>query len=498
MAMTKLVECVPNFSEGRDQALVRDLVEIVASVPGVLVLDSTLDPDHHRSVLTFAGPPEAVGEAAFRAVRLARERIDLRSHEGGHPRIGATDVVPFVPLEGVSMAECVALARDVGTRVGDELQIPVFFYEEAATHPERRRLETIRRGGLGNLAERMAREASWRPDSGPMQPHPTAGVTVMGARPILVAFNVNLASRDPSIAKAIAHSVRTSTGGLPAVKAIGVELASRGQVQVSMNLVDIDVTSMHEALEAVRARAEETGVAVAGAEVIGLVPERAVLTSARTALHLESLSPDRILEHRLAQARAERRGLSDATLPELLAMFGSARPTPAGASLAGIVGALAAQLGAKLVRIRTRRQVVEESTDLVTELDEFSRELCRLAEADSEAYGLVLAEQRAIRSHPSRVARHDEALGRATGIPLRMAEGLVRVLTRLRQERRVPGAPTSVDIQIAEGLAVAALRALVQVVDNNMNRIINQSLKDSIRRRKGEIESYLEGLRGLC
>jgi glutamate formiminotransferase len=297
-----IVECVPNFSEGRNAAIVHTLTEAVRAVPGVALLDQTMDPDHHRAVLTFAGAPDAVAEAAFHVTKAAAARIDLRTHLGEHPRIGATDVVPFVPIRGVTMDECVVLARRVGKRIGRELDIPVFLYEQAAARPDHARLETIRLGGLTGLAHRMETDPDWMPDFGPPRLHPTAGATAVGARRILVALNVNLATDDLGIARAIAKTVRQSNGGLAHVKAIGVPLASRGHVQVAMNLVNIDDTPVHVAFEAVRREAGQRGVRVAGSELIGLVPRRAVAQARTAGIKIDSFDSSKVLEARLEQA----------------------------------------------------------------------------------------------------------------------------------------------------------------------------------------------------
>ena len=301
----RIVECVPNFSEGREAGTVRALIDAVRAVPGVAVLDHTMDPDHNRAVLTFAGAPEPVAEAAFQVAKTATARIDLRRHQGGHPRIGATDVVPFVPIRGVTMRDCVELANIVGRRIGEELKIPVFLYEQAATHPARTNLADIRRGGLSELAARMAGDPAWTPDFGPPRLHPTAGATATGARRILVAFNVNLGTNDLAIAKAIATAVRQSDGGLAHVKAIGVPLASRQHVQVAMNLVNIDDTPVHVVFEAVRREAERRGVRVTGSELIGLVPRQALLQAEAQGLQIDCFDPSKILETRLEQAGLE-------------------------------------------------------------------------------------------------------------------------------------------------------------------------------------------------
>jgi glutamate formiminotransferase/glutamate formiminotransferase/formiminotetrahydrofolate cyclodeaminase len=302
----RIVECVPNFSEGRNEATVRALVESVRAVSGATLLDWTMDADHDRAVLTFAGLPDAVAEAAFQATRVAAALIDLRQHQGVHPRVGATDVVPFVPLRGATMRDCIELAKTVGRRIGGELKIPVFLYEQATARPDHARLETIRLGGLAGLAHRVKTDPDWMPDFGPSRLHPTAGATVVGARRILVAFNVNLDTDDLRLAQAIAKAVRQSGGGLAHVKAIGVPLASRKQVQVAMNLVNIDETPVHVAFEAVRREADRLGARVAGSELIGLAPRQAVAQAQAAGIRIDSFDPSKILETRL-----ERAGLGD-------------------------------------------------------------------------------------------------------------------------------------------------------------------------------------------
>jgi glutamate formiminotransferase len=294
----RIVECVPNFSEGRDRRKVETIAEAIAAVPGVLLLGLEMDGDHNRSVITFAGAPAAVAAAAVRGIAKAVELIDIGTHSGVHPRIGAADVVPFVPVEGITLAECAAIARETAEEVWRTLGVPVYLYEAAARDPERVKLENIRRGGLdflrGNIAARP-------PDVGGPALHPTAGATIMGARGFLIAFNINLATSDLSIAKAIARKIRASSGGLPSVKAIGLPLASRGLTQVSMNLTNFEVTGLQRVYEAVSTEAARAGVEIAGSELIGFMPKRAVENAAADFLRLENFTPDRILENRLAQ-----------------------------------------------------------------------------------------------------------------------------------------------------------------------------------------------------
>ncbi len=287
-----IVECVPNFSEGRDRAVIAELEQAVRGVPGVRLLNSTSDADHNRSVLTFAGDPAAVADAAFATVATAVAKIDLGKHEGVHPRVGAADVIPFVPLEGATLEDCAALAHATGERVWNELRVPVFFYEAAAKRSECARLENIRRRANADLA----------PDIGHGR-HPTAGYSVIGARNFLIAWNIILQSNDLAIAKSIASEIRESNGGLPALKALGLELASQGKVQVSMNLTDFRRTPLHVAFDAVRHAAEKRGVQIEGSELIGLIPQAALDASKSRDLHWINLHSDRILETCLSGSR---------------------------------------------------------------------------------------------------------------------------------------------------------------------------------------------------
>ena len=303
-----LVECVPNFSEGRKIETVERLAEVIDSVDHTCVLDTHVDPDHNRSVITFVADPNAVVEAALRAVALAAELIDMRYHTGQHPRLGATDVLPFVPVRGVTMEECVSLAHEAGERIANQLSIPVFFYERAARKPDRVKLEDVRRGAFELLREQIASNPDRAPDIGPLRVHETAGAIAVGARPFLIAFNVNLRTSDLSIAKQIARAIRARHGGLQSLKALGFELTTRGLVQVSMNLVDYEVTGMQQAYSAVRTEADRLGVEIAGTEIVGLVPERALDKSADYFLKLEDFSEDKILEHRMQARMIDVRG----------------------------------------------------------------------------------------------------------------------------------------------------------------------------------------------
>ena len=304
-AIRNLVECVPNFSEGRKPEVIATLAHAIASVNGVTVLNRHVDPDHNRSVITFVAPPEAIVDAALRAVATAAELIDLRSHRGEHPRIGATDVLPFVPVTGVTIKDCIALAHAAGQRIWNELSIPVFFYERAALRPDRARLENVRGKGFEWLAREITTNPDRAPDVGERQLHPTAGAIAIGARPFLIAFNINLRTNDLSIARRIAHAVRERDGGLPFVKALGFALQSRGQVQVSLNLIDYEQTTIGRAFDAVKAETDRAGVEIAGAEIVGLLPRAALDRSAAYFPLLENFRETLVLETLLESPRSD-------------------------------------------------------------------------------------------------------------------------------------------------------------------------------------------------
>lgn len=299
--MDQIVESVPNFSEGRRVEIVERLADAIASIQTACVLNTHVDPDHNRSVITFVASAQMVVEAAVKAVALAAELIDMRAHQGVHPRLGATDVLPFVPVRGISLDDCAALAHQAGERIASELSIPVFFYERAALQPTRIHLEDVRRGALELLREQIAALPERAPDLGPRRVHETAGAIAIGARPFLIAFNVNLKSNQVGIARQIARNIRARSGGLPFLKALGFELKSRGLVQVSMNLVNYSVTGMAQAYDAVKREAEKLGSEIVATEIVGLVPRDALDPTAEYFAKLENFHNGLILENRMSE-----------------------------------------------------------------------------------------------------------------------------------------------------------------------------------------------------
>jgi glutamate formiminotransferase/formiminotetrahydrofolate cyclodeaminase len=469
-----LVECVPNFSEGRNQATLDALRAAITSVPGVQLLDVQADAAHNRSVFTFVARPDAAAEAAFQAVRVARERIDLTRHTGAHPRMGATDVVPFVPVRDVTMDECVTLARRLAERVGRELDIPVYLYARAATRPERERLPDIRKGEFEGLRERIGKDPAADPDFGPRRVHPTAGATAVGARPFLIAFNVYLDTDDVRVAKEIAGQIRTSSGGLPAVQASGFEV--QGKAQVSMNLLDIDTTSPAAVFAAVGAEARRRGVGILRSEVVGLIPERAILDAGAAFLKVPD-AQDHLLEPKI---RAVEGPMLDGWLDELA----GAAPAPGGGSAAALAGALAGALVAMVARLTTGRKAYAAAqgrvAEILAEADALRAQLRRLVDDDAAAYARVSAAHALPKDDPGRPQAVDEALVGAARTPLATARGAVRLLALAREIGAIGNKNARSDAKVGEALARAALAGAVENVRVNVQSLSEPGLGRSL------------------
>jgi len=452
--MTALVECVPNFSEGRDTATLDALRAAITSVPGVRLLDVQADASHHRSVFTFVAPPDAAAEAAFRAVRTARDRIDLTRHKGEHPRMGAADVVPFIPLEDVTMDGCVQLARTLGERIGRELEIPVYLYARAATRPERVKLPDVRKGEFEALRDAIGSDPAREPDFGPRRIHPTAGATAVGARPFLVAYNVYLKGGDVALARAIAKAVRTSDGGLPAVQARGFDV--EGEPQVSMNLLDIDATPVHVAFGAVEAAAVAAGAGVARSEIVGLVPERALHAAAEAHLRLRDAAAAHSLESTV-------RKTAGPGLAEWMDGVASASPSPGGGTVSAVAGAAAAALAAMVGRLTVGRkkyaEVEAEFRALVDRAEGLRVRLMRLGDEDSAAYDKVSAAYGMPKAQEAeRTAAIQAALLEATRVPLETLRAARDVAALAARAAEAGNRNAASDAGVAALLADAAAR----------------------------------------
>ncbi len=448
-------------------AKVDAIVETIQSVPDIVVLDREADADHNRSVVTFAGPPGAVADAAFRAVEKAVALIDLTKHQGAHPRIGAADVVPFIPIEGVTLEECVKLAERVGQEIAAKLKVPVYFYEAAAKRPERVNLENIRRGQFEALRNEMGSVAERTPDCGEAVCHPTAGATVVGARKFLIAYNVNLSTSDLSVAKKIAKSIRFSSGGFRYVKSMGVMLTSRNLAQVSINLTDFEQTPVHLVFETVRREAERYGAAVVGSEIVGLIPKKALEMSAEYFLRCENFKPELVLENRIADAISARGGLA-----EFIDALAAPTATPGGGSAAAAACAIAAALGAMVTKLSKQDSAA---------FDDDRSFFLAAVDRDTQAFQAVMAAYK--RPKNERAPYVEEALHGAAEVPMQVFERCSALLARL-ENLEIP-AKFGSDLAVAKALAAAGRSGALENVRINLESIQDESFKNSLEARLG-------------
>jgi glutamate formiminotransferase/formiminotetrahydrofolate cyclodeaminase len=473
----QLVECVPNFSDGRDQATIEALRAAIIAVPGAQLLDVQSDAAHHRSVFTFVAPPDAAVEAAFAAMRVATARIDLTTHSGEHPRMGATDVVPFIPVDGVTMEDCVALARRLGERAARELQIPVFLYARAATRPDRVLLPDVRKGEFEGMRGRQL-----DPDFGPDRVHATAGATAIGARPFLVAFNVYLDTQDVAVAKAIAKQIRTSSGGLPAVQASGFQVD--GLAQVSMNLLDIDITSPATVFNAIKTLAAKQDVDVQKSEIVGLIPERAIIGAANSALKLTDAA-NHILEAKI-------RAAAPPSLDDWIDSLAAGTPAPGGGSAAALAGTLAAALVAMVARLTIGKKAYADVEARVREILA-AAESCRstlrfLIDDDALAYDVVMKAYGIPKTDPDRQAIIDRSLVGAAETPYETAQTAWTVQTLARELQQIGNKNARTDAAVAEQLAGAAADGALENVRVNLEALKDQSLGTDLRKRVADLE----------
>ena len=503
--MKRLIECVPNFSEGRDTRKVDALVDAMRTVPGVLVLDRESDADHNRSVITLAGEPEAVAEAALRGVGKAAELIDLTRQTGAHPRIGATDVVPFIPIEGYTMEDCVSLARRVGREIWERYRIPVYFYEAAATRPERVNLENLRKGQFEGLRDDALRDPDRAPDIGEPRLHATAGATAVGARRFLIAYNINLDTHDVSIAKEIAKAIRFSSGGLRYVKAMGVDLKARGLAQVSINLTDFEQTPLHRVFEMVKREAERHGCAIVGSEIVGLLPRKAIEMSAEFYLQLENFSPSLVLENRLATAlegmplQTSSQGKLAALAQPFLDAVSEPTVTPGGGSVAALAGALAASLGEMVAGLSYKKEsqaaFAEDFSASVSVLRQAARRLAEAMDRNAKSYEAVLAAFKLPKETPEEQARFEAAIERATRhaaeVPMETALAAVEVFEKLVQLEALAAPSMLSDLHIGRLMATAAARGALENVAINLASIDDSAYVLDMKSRAAAVEARL-------
>jgi glutamate formiminotransferase/formiminotetrahydrofolate cyclodeaminase len=502
--MKRLIECVPNFSEGRDPGKVDAIVQAMSSVPGVYVLDREMDADHNRCVITLAGDPDAVGEAAILGTGKAMELIDMTTHTGAHPRVGATDVVPFIPIEGVTIEDCVALAKRVGNEIWKRYRIPIFFYEAAATRPERVNLENVRRGQFEGLREEMKKNPDRQPDVGEPKLHPTAGVTVVGARKFLVAYNVNLNTSDVSVANKIAKAIRFSSGGLRYVKSMGVELKARSLAQVSINLTDFEQTPMHRVYEMVKREAERYGAAPLGSEIVGLVPKKAIEMAADYFLQLENFSPSQVFENKLesvltgAPIEAKDGKLANLARPFLDAVA-SPTATPGGGSVSAYVGAMAAALGQMVAGLSRKKKSqaahVHKLSEQLDKLRKTAEELAEAIDRDAASYDAVMAAFKLPQGSAEESGLRESAIQAATKgaaeVPLQVAEKSAQLKNHLLQLKAIAAASMKSDLEVARLMAIAAGKGALANVEINLEGLKDAAYVDKMKAKVAELSNQL-------
>ncbi len=473
--MQQIVECVPNFSDGRRPEVYNAIAESIRSVAGARILSVSPDADHNRTVITFVGSPVAVEEAAFRAIAKAAELINLDNHQGEHPRIGATDVCPFVPVKGVTLADCVAIAQRLGERVGRELGIAVYLYEAAATRPEREKLSNIRKGEYEQWKAEVATNPQRQPDFGPAIPQ-TWGATVIGARPFLIAYNIYLNTNDVEIANKIARAVRHINGGFRYVQGLGFLV--EGQAQVSMNLTNFEKTPIYRVQEAVRREAARYGLTITKAELVGLTPQQALIDAAQWYLQLDGLQADQILEQRLAESEEETGVQAPRAFIDAVA---GKSPTPGGGSVAALAGALAAALTQMVAGLTIGRKkyaaVSDQAQQVLDAASELQEKLTTAIAEDAAAFDAVMAAYRRQDVEESaRAAAIEQALIGAGETPLRVAR-LSRDVARLAQQMVAVGnVNAATDGATAGIMARAAVQAACLNVKTNAQALQNRAL----------------------
>lgn len=539
----KLVECVPNVSEGRDKAVLQELSKTVEAVNGVSLLDVDPGADTNRTVFTFVGAPDDVVEAAFQLIRRARELIDMRAHKGAHSRIGATDVTPFIPLSEMSMDECVALAKRLGERVGKELQIPVYLYEAAASRAERKNLAEIRKGEYEGLAAKLA-DPAWRPDYGPAsfgEAQQKSGASVIGARPFLVAYNVNLNTKDKKLANEIAFNVRESgrakkdasgafvlddkgtkimvPGTLPSVKATGWVIDSYGCAQVSMNLTDLNVCGIARAFDECERQAQALGVRVTGSELVGLipkeelvsagrhylkkmqrptfVPERELMQVAVRSLGLSEIAPfeidKKVIEYRVAKPRR----LASMTVSDFADQLSTDSPAPGGGSVSALMGALAAALGSMVAAITAQKKGHDDMSDLGTKAQVLKQKLVLAIDDDTDAFNAVLDAMRLPKATADEQAARTRAMEHAnqgaTSVPLEVMKLSLEAL-RLNAVLAEKGFKQSQsDAGVGALAAMTALEGAYYNVRINLPTVTDEAFKKRVKTEAAALFAEAEG-----
>jgi glutamate formiminotransferase len=487
--MSTLVECVPNFSEGRDKAKVDAIIDAM-KMPRVYLLDREMDADHNRCVITLVGEREAIQEAAVRGVGKAAELIDLNVHSGAHPRMGAADVVPFIPIDGVTIEDCVAMARHVGEQIWKRFQIPVYLYESAATTPERQNLENIRRGQFEGIRAEIATNRARKPDFGEPRVHPTAGATVVGARKFLIAYNIFLNTPDVEIAKKIAKAVRFSSGGLRFVKGSGFLV--RGLAQVSMNLTDFEQTPVHRVFEFVEREAARYGVMPVSSEIVGLIPKKALEQAAEWFLQVENFDSSLILENRLAAVMSGKMAVGGlrAGIEPFVEQLAAPTATPGGGSASAAAAAMAAGLAAMVASMsRGKKAYAQYESELsasIARLAALREDLKAAVDADAESYNSVMKAYKQAKAAPdesSAEAVVEAALKEAASVPLSVAEKAQEVAQIAQSLAPITNPNMKSDLATAVALTRAAIAGALANVEINLDSLKDQAFAASVRQR---------------
>ena len=487
----RIVECVPNFSEGRRKEVIDAIANAIRSTPNITLLDVEYNADHNRSVITFVGEPESVKMAALAGAAKAVELIDLTQHKGEHPRMGAVDVVPFVPISGVTMDDCVKLAKEFGKEFSEKYQVPVFLYEEAASRPERRNLADVRSGEFEGLRGEIGKNPARKPDYGPDRIHPTAGATAVGAREVLIAYNVNLGTADVSVAKKVAHQVRGRDGGLAYVKALGFELKERGIVQVSMNMTNFRKSQLFKAFELVKLLSGRQGVPVVASEIVGLVPMDALVDSAEFYLALENFSPEQVLEKKLFSPRPS--SLIDQSLAVFTEEVASEKATPGGGSVAAYMGALGASLLCMVSKITLRKKdrsaEAETLRDVVERCEKLRERLLMLTVEDTEAYNRVMQSFKIPKERSEERKRAvQEATLKAAQVPLSTMEASLEMLRLAERVAMYGNSNAMSDVLTAVGAGEAAIHGAASNVLINLASLDDRKTAESMVKRVSEIQ----------
>jgi len=484
--MPALVECVPNFSEGRDKAKVDAILEAM-KMDGVYLLDREMDADHNRCVITLVGDPVNVAEAAIRGVGKAAELIDLTQHSGAHPRLGAADVIPFIPIEGVTLEDCVAIARRVGEEIWQRYKVPVYLYEAAAQRPERQNLENVRRGQFEGIREEVKTNPDRKPDFGEAALHPTAGATIVGARKFLVAYNVYLNTPDVEIAKKVAKSIRFSNGGLRYVKGMGVPV--RGLAQVSMNLTDTDQTPIARVFEYVKREAARYGVMPLSSEIVGLIPKKALEDAAEWFLQVENFDSSLILENRLAGVMSGKMAVGGlrAGVEPFVEQLAAPTAAPGGGSASAAAGAMAAGLGGMVAGMSRGKkaylQYGQQLSEAIRRLAEIREDLKASVDADAASFNEVMAAFKKAKDRPEAQIEVEAALKRATIIPLAVAERAREVRTILESLRPITNPKMASDITVGIALSNAAIEGALANVEINLGDLKDQVFVADVQKR---------------